>query len=136
MGLGRYIHICSCSFVLGASPDGKVIDISEGDIFGLVEIKCPEQYREYDPIDAARVAPNFCLIYANGNLKINKNHSYYDQITMQMALTGTKWCDFVVYTKKGMAIDRVYFNQNDWNELIQNIYTYYFLHYLPVCCST
>ena len=82
------------------------------------------------------MAPNFCLIHENGNLKINKSHSYYDQITMQMALTGTTWCDFVVYTKKGMAIDRVYFNQNDWNALLQNIYAYYFLHYLPVCCST
>ena len=41
----------------------------------------------------------------NGKIVINKEHPYYNQITMQMALTGTKWCDFVVYSRKGIVID-------------------------------
>jgi hypothetical protein len=34
--------------------------------------------------------------------KLKKNHEYYDQVQGQMGLTGTKWCDFVVYTQVRM----------------------------------
>ena len=31
------------NFVLGATPDGKLIDISEKNIYGILEIKCSEE---------------------------------------------------------------------------------------------
>ena len=43
------------AFILGASPDGKVIDSNESDIFVLVEIKCPEKYSEHNIADVAQV---------------------------------------------------------------------------------
>ena len=32
------------NFVLGASPDSKVVDLLEDPVYGLVEIKCCEEY--------------------------------------------------------------------------------------------
>lgn len=132
------IDISSCGVVippnaciLGASPDAKVIDPQEEDVFGLVEIKCPQQYCDFDAADIAQVQPNFCLQMDNGKIKINKNHQYYDQVIMQMAITGTKWCDFVVYCKKGMVIDRVRFDHQYWLKLQKRIYDFYFTYYLP-----
>ena len=126
------------SYILGASPDGKVIDVTENSMFGLVEIKCPYQYADFDIADIALVQSKFCLKLDDieKRIKINKEHAYYDQVQMQMALTGTKWCDFVVYGKKGMVIDRVYFDQLYWNELQKKIYDFYFTYFLPLLLTS
>ena len=52
------IIVPSNSYILGASPDGKVIDTLEDDIFGIVEVKCPERYSEFDVADIAKVEKN------------------------------------------------------------------------------
>ena len=91
---------------LGCSPDGKVIDISSIDQFGLVEIKCPSSKFSVTPIEACS-DPHFFLEVVDGKPKLNKKHIYYDQVQGQMTITGTKWCDFVVYTKRGLSIERI-----------------------------
>ena len=95
---GHKIHVMASglvirpnSFILGASPDGRVVDVNENDIYGLVEIKCPQQYSDFDIADIAQVQKDFCLKpYGTGSIVINKDHAYYDQIIMQMAPNGTK----------------------------------------------
>ena len=39
------------NYVLGASPDAKIIDTSEANPYGIIEIKCSEEYKENDPRD-------------------------------------------------------------------------------------
>ena len=63
---GYYINIQSSgfvidhvNFVLGASPDGKIIDPNVKESFGLLEIKCPAEYKDCDPRDACLIAKNF-----------------------------------------------------------------------------
>ena len=84
-------------YFMGASADGKVIDTAlEGQKkFGILEVKCPEQYKEIDPKHAALVSDNFCLhLSLDGELRINKNHVYYDEVQHQLAMTGCHFCDF------------------------------------------
>ena len=59
----------------------------------------------------------------DGKLKINKNHAHYDQIQQQLAMTGCHFCDFVVYTFRGAAIDRVYFNADYWKKPVKKSVT-------------
>ena len=33
-----------------------------------------------------------------------------------MALTGAKWCDFVVYTSRGLSIERIHFDEELWKK--------------------
>ena len=122
-------------YFMGASPDGKIIDASleGGKKFGIIEVKCPEQFKEVDPKHVALVSKSFCLqVSEDGALKINKDHPYYDQIQHQLAMTGCHFCDFVVYTFKGTTIDRVYFDLEHWKTLCEKICIFNFEYYLPV----
>ena len=72
----------------------------------------------------------FCCELTNGQCKLKASHSYYFQIQGQMAITGAKWCDFVVFTKKGMSIERIPFNADFWNELENKLIAYYYDHFI------
>ena len=92
---------------LGASPDGRIECDCCGQ--GILEIKCPYKYREYAPADITD--PSFYLIKSIDGLKLNPNHQYYYQVQMQLALCEVSYCDFVVWTPKGMATIRTEPNQ-------------------------
>ena len=49
---------------------------------------------------------------------------------MQLANSGCKWCDFIVYTFKGLVIERIYFDQNHSENLVSKINYFYFNHLL------
>ena len=115
---------------LGASPDGKVIDKGCTQHFGLVEIKCPQTKFMVTPLEACS-NPNFFLENLNGKPKLKPNHMYYKQVQGQLGITGTRWCDFVVYTCKGISIERITYDQQFWSDLKNTLISYYFKHFLP-----
>ena len=114
------------NYVFGATPDGKIIDPSELLPYGIIEIKCSEEYKNNDPYDICFISKSFCLEIVNGKIYLKKSHSYYDQVQMQLALTTQSWCDFIFYTNKGMVIDRVRYNENHWVALQEKLLKFYF----------
>ena len=115
---------------LGASPDGYVYDPSTLQSFGLVEIKCPYKYRAYTPTEASLKSDFFCEIVTQTNgdqmFQLKQNHSYYCQVQGQMAITDRTWCDFVVYTSKGIAVERIPFDKDFWkNELLPKLVDFF-----------
>ena len=98
------------NFVLGATPDDKVVVDGE---FGFSEVKCSEEYKNIDPKDICFISKNPPFLYSETSCKIlvDKSHTYYDQIQMQVALTTQSWCDFIFYTSKGLIIHKVQFAQ-------------------------
>ena len=44
-------------------------------------------------------------------LKLAQNHQYYHQVQFQLYTLGASWCDFCVYTTKGIAIERIYLDE-------------------------
>ena len=114
---------------LGASPDGKVIDSGCLMPFGLSEVKCPETKFLVTPLDACSDS-NFFLENQNGELKLKRNHKYYTQVQGLLGVTGARWCDFVVYTSKGMSIERIPFDDEYWKTLKGTLKSYYFNHFL------
>ena len=101
------------NFVLGATPDGKVVGDGE---FGLL---CSEECKNIDPKDICFISKNPPFLYSETSCKIlvNKSHTYYDQIQLQLALTTQSWCDFPFYTSKGLIIHRVQFDEAHWHKL-------------------
>ena len=89
--------------------------------------------REIDPKSICHISPYPCILIdkENGKIVINKKHTYYDQIQMQLAITCRTWCDFVLYTSKGLVVDRVAFDADYWENLQKNILGFYFKHMLP-----
>lgn len=47
-----------------------------------------------------------------------------------MGLTGAQWCDFIVYTSKGLCVERIMFDQNKWDTLREKLCDYYFKYFL------
>ena len=112
---------------LGASPDAVVHDPTNlEEPFGVVEVKCPFSFRQFTPIDAAKSASFFCELSSSGsNLKLKHSHQYYCQVQGQMAITGRKWCDFVVYTEQGISVERISFDSEFWKDLLQRLISFY-----------
>ena len=113
---------------LGASPDGAVYDPSNmQQPFGYVEVKCPYTARNVSPTDACENS-GFCCTFneSTGCLQLKESHAYYAQIQGQMAIGCRPWCDFVVYTKKGVSVQRVKFNQSFWDDkLLKKLTSFY-----------
>ena len=83
--------------------------------FGLVEVKCPYASRNRTPFEAASCGNFFCEVDQQGNLNLKRNHPYFCQVQGQMAITERKWCDFLVYTNKGISTERIEFDPEFWN---------------------
>ena len=68
----------------------------------------------------------------DGSLKLKRNHVYYSQIQGQMAIGDRNWCDFVVFTNKGISIERIPFNSTFWeSELLPKLTEFYTLCVAP-----
>ena len=115
---------------LGCSPDGKIVS---GDKFGIAECKCPEQYKHSDVFDVASSndSTNFMLHVEDGKLQIRKTHSTYYQIQCQLALTGSEFCDLIVYTFQSIAIVRITFDAQFWGNVIDVVGPRYYQYILP-----
>ena len=113
---------------LGSSPDAKVLS---GNEFGIVECKCPEQHKHSDVFDVASSNKNFMLFVVNGKLQLRKTHPNYYQVQCQLALTGAKFCDFVVYTFQSIGIVRITFDAQFWANVIHVVGPRYFKYILP-----
>ena len=112
---------------LGASPDGAVYDPSNtSQPFGFLEVKCPYSARTVTPTDACAIS-GFCCILdpGTGQLKLKENHAYYCQVQGQMAIGERPWCDFVIFTSKGISIQRIDFNEKFWKDLFTKLSTFY-----------
>ncbi|CAH3041498.1 unnamed protein product [Pocillopora meandrina] len=116
---------------LAASPDGKVIDPGCSDQFGLSEVKCPETKYLVTPLDACSDS-SFFMEEVDGKPKLKRTHKYYVQVQGLMGVTGAKWCDFIVYTRKGMSIERIPFDVQFWNNLKDTLKLHYFKHFLAI----
>ena len=121
--------VCSNFPILGCSPDAKVIDPNCEDAFGLLEVKCPETKFEMSPLEACS-DPKFFCERVGDMCKLKQHHAYYAQVQGQMGCTGAQWCDFVIYTKKGMSVERITFDRAYWVELQEKLCQYYFTHFI------
>ena len=113
---------------LGASPDGAVYDPSNvQQPFGFLEVKCPYSVRELSPIEACAAAGFFSEVdTTTGVLKLKEKHQYYAQVQGQMGVGQRPWCDFVIYTMKGLSVQCIPFNSSFWTDkLLPKLVSFY-----------
>lgn len=97
---------------LGASVDGIVRCEKCGT--GTLEIKCPFVGKNVTPEEYSEMKSSCIIKSENGELVLKENHNYMFQIMGQMKVLGIDWCDFVIWTKKGMNVQRVVFSEEFW----------------------
>ena len=109
---------------LGASPDGVTCCGCCGE--GICEIKCPFSIKDVDP-NNCKGKPKFFL-KEHG---LNTTHKYYTQVQGQLAICDKQFCDFVVWTAKGLFIQRIYRDKPFWEKVSLKLSEFYVKHFLP-----
>ncbi|XP_076070586.1 uncharacterized protein LOC143042205 [Mytilus galloprovincialis] len=106
---------------LAASPDRKLYNPAMLPPYGLLEIKCP-------------VKPLVDCLYLrkddDGNLTLKKNHNYYQQVIMQLAVTGLKWCHFYVWRADEQHLETIEFDDEEWGRMKTKLDLFYFNYFL------
>jgi hypothetical protein len=124
---------------LACSPDRKVIDAKCHPHFGIMEVKCPFSARELTPLAACAYFKDdakFSLTTERGSLVLKEDCAHMVQIQAQMAFTGAKWCDYVIYTFKGLHVQRIWFNEKFWSEhILPVVNKFYIEHFEPYILS-
>ena len=101
-------------------PDGSVYDPNELEQpYGYLEVKCPYSVRDRTPVEACLASNFYCNLDSTRKLKLKETHQYFAQVQGQMAIGECMWCDFVVYTQKGLSIERLHkiFWENAFSKL-------------------
>ena len=111
------LTVCSVGFYLskshpflGASPDGSVYDPTSDQPYGFVEIKCPYSHHYHTPAEACTDKNFFCTVESGNVVTLRQTSKYFCQVQGQMAVGERPWCDFVVYTLKGISVERIKFD--------------------------
>ena len=113
--------------VIGGSPD-RIMECSCHPP-SCVEIKCPFSINFTSPTDESVKLP-----YIAKN-KINRNHSYFTQCMVQMAVTQLSTTFFVVWTPHGILVDSIQFDAELWKEMKTALLEYYNDFYLRTIYS-
>ena len=116
--------------VIGATPDARVVDFGCTYHFEIAEAKCPYTKHHVTPLDACSDAKFVMEKTSDTECKLKLDHPYYAQVQGQMAVTGARWCDFIVYTSRGLYVQRITFDPIVWAELNQKLVSYYFIHFI------
>lgn len=75
---------------------------------------------------------NFCCVKDNqGKLRLKRNHKYYYQIQTQLALCELKFCDFVVWSPKGMSVERIFVNNDLWSYMYPQLEAFHREYLVP-----
>ncbi|KAM7289206.1 uncharacterized protein ISCGN_029337 [Ixodes scapularis] len=80
---------------IGASPD-RIVTVAGDE--GLLEVKCPLSQKGKTVLEAAKLK-NFCCEVVGLEVRLKRKHPYFFQVQGQMAVTGHKWCHFVIWTE-------------------------------------
>ena len=89
---------------LGSSPDGVVLDTADESCAGLLELKCAYTKQDILPQETYQDPNFYCCLSDDGSTILKRTHVYYHQIQLQLYVSSDmyKWCDFCVYTMKGV----------------------------------
>lgn len=116
---------------LACSPDNFVGDTSTDDVDGTVEYKCPYSARELTPLEACSQLKDFYCKLVEEKLSLKRTHNYFYQIQGVMAITKRKWCDFVVWTPKGISIERIKADSSFWERIVPKLDAFWNTAILP-----
>ena len=112
---------------LGASPNGLVECSCCGE--GLLEIKCPFSFREYDPRSIDK--RTFYLQRTADGPRLDRSHNYYFQIQGQLAICNRPYCDFVCWTPCGMHVERISRDETFFGNMKLKLDTFFLKAILP-----
>ena len=101
---------------IGASPDGIVSCSCCGK--GVIEVKCSYTYQNETPQAACDDKHYHLFKDESDAVRLKPSSSWYLQIQGQMGVCKVDYCDFVFFTKKGIIVDRILFDQQVYKDIV------------------
>jgi len=95
-----------------ASPDALFYDTT-GEFLGVIEVKAPYSARHCTTEEALKK-----LRYIDNTGRLKKNTNYFFQVQAQMACSEVTICHFVIYTYRGIHIEKIPFDKNFWENKV------------------
>ena len=97
---------------LACSPNSPMNIPGTQEPLGIAQYKCPYSLAPSNPPQTAvEVAHNnkklYCQLSSSGGIELKTGHNYYFQVQDTLSITRRKWCDFVVWSPSGNAIQQV-----------------------------
>ncbi|XP_055078058.1 uncharacterized protein LOC129456270 [Periophthalmus magnuspinnatus] len=111
---------------IAAHPDGLVYDPNEEISFGILQLKCE---------DLRTFTESKYLVFKEGAPQLNPRSPGYWQVQGELMVTGTAWCDVLLFCGDDMLVQRVYRDQGLINVLKHKMDAFFFNYYLPSLCS-
>ncbi|KAG5861132.1 hypothetical protein JTB14_000262 [Gonioctena quinquepunctata] len=72
---------------------------------------------------------------ASGKLKTS--HEYYYQVQALWEIMNSDWCDFIIYTLRGIKTERIARDKNTWEVILNKVQIFFNFHMLPhLACIT
>ncbi|XP_035987601.1 uncharacterized protein LOC118560572 isoform X2 [Fundulus heteroclitus] len=100
--------------LFAATPDGIRSCVCHGD--GLVEIKCSFKHKDLCVKDIPKVDKTFYL--EKDSLVLKQSHRHYTQVQFQMYVCKKLFCDFVVFTHRGVHVQTIKYDHAFLQELV------------------
>ena len=67
----------------------------------------------------------------DGKLMLKKEHAYYFQVQMQLALCKLAYCDFVMWTNKDLAVERISADEHFFRSRLENLQHFFIYGIMP-----
>ena len=111
---------------LSALPDGVVYNPStHQQPFGFLEVNCLFSFCNMSATEACSDPRFFCSqeVKPDGSWQffLKRSHVYFAQVQGQMAIGKRPWCDFVVYTLKGLSVSRITYDDEYWSDALSKL---------------
>ena len=111
---------------VGASPDAIITCKCCGK--GVLEIKCPFCFKDGLPEEDQH---NFCMSQKDGKWTLKKDHSYYYQVQTQVNVCKLSYGDFVAWTERGIAVERITIDSTFFETIIKEVHHFFVYGMLP-----
>ena len=64
-------------------------------------------------------------------MKLDRSHAYFYQVQAQLHIVDVDYCDFVVWSKKDLFVERIVRDVDLWDNIIPRVETFFCLCVLP-----
>ena len=112
----------------GASPDSAVFCTCCG--YGVVEVKCPYSLRDKSLREEV-LQNRFYIGHSANGYFLQRKHNYYFQVQHEMSVTGTTYCDFIVWTPTESVIFRIEKDQSFIDNMYEKCDRFWMIFILP-----
>ena len=135
---GRVVEECGCYIdgILLASPDGYIPELDH-----LLEIKGLASQRNQPVIQAVKERqleksyPYAIDVHGKLHLKIDNTRGYYEQVQMQMGLSGKQVVEFVVFSDVDQENFQIEYNEAFFLDLKSKLLKWYEVYIQPLLTS-